>query len=239
MNNIDNNFETKIDEINSYITEDPLKATYLIDEALLQYQYSKEYQEILNSLRNKALFQIKKNNLIAKTNLSTLELINFLKNKKMDHLFMVCYNALLNKEKDEIKQFASEFQYFFNTKSFEEASFQTLIYDFLVQKEIDYNYLYNSKNINPIKLGSLLQNDNILKIQKDILNKYEKDVAIYKIASQVFAAYLFLKWDDILYKNTKNEWNTINNVTNVFLGKEDAKNLKSKDELDLYNVFSK
>ena len=39
MNNIDNNFETKIDEINSYITEDPLKATYLIDEALLQYQY--------------------------------------------------------------------------------------------------------------------------------------------------------------------------------------------------------
>ena len=152
---------------------------------------------------------------------------------------MVCYNALLNKEKDKIKQFASEFQYFFNTKSFEEASFQTLIYDFLVQKEIDYNYLYNSKNINPIKLGSLLQNDNILKIQKDILNKYEKDVAIYKIASQVFAAYLFLKWDDILYKNTENEWNTINNVTNVFLGKEDAKNLKSKDEIDLYNVFSK
>ena len=127
----------------------------------------------------------------------------------------------------------------FNTKSSEEASFQTIIYDFLVQKEIDYDYLYNSKNINPIKLGSLLQNDNILKIQKDILNKYEKDVAIYKIASQVFAAYLFLKWDDILYKNTKNEWNTINNVTNVFLGKEDAKNLKSKDEIDLYNVFSK
>ena len=53
-------YQTKIDEINSYITEDPLKATYLIDEALLQYQYSKEYQEILNSLRNKALFQIKK-----------------------------------------------------------------------------------------------------------------------------------------------------------------------------------
>ena len=99
--------------------------------------------------------------------------------------------------------------------------------------------MYNSKNINPIKLGSLLQNDNILKIQKDILNKYEKDVEIYKIASHVFAAYLFLKWDDILYKNTENEWDTINNVTNVFLGKENAKNLKSKDELDLYNVFSK
>ena len=239
MDNKNLEFETKIANIEENILIDPLKATYLIDESLNLFSYSKDMQQVLLSLREKALFQIKKNNLITKTNLSTLELINFLKNKKMDHLFMVCYKTLLNKNDDEIAKFASEFQYFFNEKSFEDASFQTLIYDLLVQKNINYDYKYNQKIINPKKLGSILENENILKLQKKILQQYEKDVAIYKIASQVFAAYLFLKWDDILYKKTNNESKTINNVINVFLNKSDKKALIEKDELDLYNVFWK
>lgn len=70
------------------------------------------------------------------------------------------------------------------------------------------------------------------------MTKYEKDIANYKIASQVFAGYLFLYWVDILKNKTKNDYETIVSVTEVLLGNKDKKDLKDKNELELYEIFS-
>lgn len=235
MSEKNHEFQKLIDLIEKEKDEDPLKASYLIDKSLKEYVL-KEEQDVLNYLREKIIFEIKKNKLLVKTSLPTIDLINFLKSLKMDYLFMVCYNELKNR--NDIKDLASEFQYFFNKDGFEYGSFQTLIYELMVEKEIDYEYIIKKEKINPKKFKSLLLNKDIDKIKNEVLTKYEKDIANYKIASQVFAAYLFLYWVDILKNKTKNDYETIVSVTEVLLGNKDKKDLKDKNELELYEIFS-
>lgn len=235
MSEKNHEFQKLIDLIEKEKKEDPIKASYLIDKSLKEYVL-KEEQEVLNYLREKIIFEIKKNKLLVKTSLSTIDLINFLKSLKMDYLFMVCYNELKNR--NDIKDLASEFQYFFNKDGFEYGSFQTLIYELMVEKEIDYEYIIKKEKINPKKFKSLLSNKDIDKIKNEVLTKYEKDIANYKIASQVFAGYLFLYWVDILKNKTKNDYETIVSVTEVLLGNKDKKDLKDKNELELYEIFS-
>lgn len=235
MSEKNHEFQKLIDLIEKEKDEDPIKASYLIDKSLKEYVL-KEEQEVLNYLREKIIFDIKKNKLLVKTSLPTIDLINFLKSLKMDYLFMVCYNELKNR--NDIKDLASEFQYFFNKDGFEYGSFQTLIYELMVEKEIDYEYIIKKEKINPKKFKSLLSNKDIDKIKNEVLTKYEKDIANYKIASQVFAGYLFLYWVDILKNKTKNDYETIVSVTEVLLGNKDKKDLKDKNELELYEIFS-
>lgn len=235
MSEKNHEFQKLIDLIEKEKNEDPIKASYLIDKSLKEYVL-KEEQEVLNYLREKIIFDIKKNKLLVKTSLPTIDLINFLKSLKMDYLFMVCYNELKNR--NDIKDLASEFQYFFNKDGFEYGSFQTLIYELMVEKEIDYEYIIKKEKINPKKFKSLLSNKDIDKIKNEVLTKYEKDIANYKIASQVFAGYLFLYWVDILKNKTKNDYETIVSVTEVLLGNKDKKDLKDKNELELYEIFS-
>ncbi len=235
MSEKNHEFQKLIDLIEKEKDEDPIKASYLIDKSLKEYVL-KEEQEVLNYLREKIIFEIKKNKLLVKTSLPTIDLINFLKSLKMDYLFMVCYNELKNR--NDIKDLASEFQYFFNKDGFEYGSFQTLIYELMVEKEIDYEYIIKKEKINPKKFKSLLSNKDIDKIKNEVLTKYEKDIANYKIASQVFAGYLFLYWVDILKNKTKNDYETIVSVTEVLLGNKDKKDLKDKNELELYEIFS-
>ena len=235
MSEKNHEFQKLIDLIEKEKKEDPIKASYLIDKSLKEYVL-KEEQEVLNYLREKIIFEIKKNKLLVKTSLPTIDLINFLKSLKMDYLFMVCYNELKNR--NDIKDLASEFQYFFNKDGFEYGSFQTLIYELMVEKEIDYEYTIKKEKINPKKFKSLLLNKDIDKIKNEVLTKYEKDIANYKIASQVFAGYLFLYWVDILKNKTKNDYETIVSVTEVLLGNKDKKDLKDKNELELYEIFS-
>ena len=235
MSEKNHEFQKLIDLIEKEKEEDPIKASYLIDKSLKEYVL-KEEQEVLNYLREKIIFEIKKNKLLVKTSLPTIDLINFLKSLKMDYLFMVCYNELKNR--NDIKDLASEFQYFFNKDGFEYGSFQTLIYELMVEKEIDYEYIIKKEKINPKKFKSLLSNKDIDKIKNEVLTKYEKDIANYKIASQVFAGYLFLYWVDILKNKTKNDYETIISVTEVLLGNKDKKDLKDKNELELYEIFS-
>lgn len=235
MSEKNHEFQKLIDLIEKEKEEDPIKASYLIDKSLKEYVL-KEEQEVLNYLREKIIFEIKKNKLLVKTSLPTIDLINFLKSLKMDYLFMVCYNELKNR--NDVKNLASEFQYFFNKDGFEYGSFQTLIYELMVEKEIDYEYIIKKEKINPKKFKSLLSNKDIDKIKNEVLTKYEKDIANYKIASQVFAGYLFLYWVDILKNKTKNDYETIVSVTEVLLGNKDKKDLKDKNELELYEIFS-
>ena len=235
MSEKNHEFQKLIDLIEKEKEEDPIKASYLIDKSLKEYVL-KEEQEVLNYLREKIIFDIKKNKLLVKTSLPTIDLINFLKSLKMDYLFMVCYNELKNR--NDVKNLASEFQYFFNKDGFEYGSFQTLIYELMVEKEIDYEYIIKKEKINPKKFKSLLSNKDIDKIKNEVLTKYEKDIANYKIASQVFAGYLFLYWVDILKNKTKNDYETIVSVTEVLLGNKDKKDLKEKNELELYEIFS-
>ena len=235
MSEKNHEFQKLIDLIEIEKEEDPIKASYLIDKSLKEYVL-KEEQEVLNYLREKIIFEIKKNKLLVKTSLPTIDLINFLKSLKMDYLFMVCYNELKNR--NDIKDLASEFQYFFNKDGFEYGSFQTLIYELMVEKEIDYEYIIKKEKINPKKFKSLLSNKDIDKIKNEVLTKYEKDIANYKIASQVFAGYLFLYWVDILKNKTKNDYETIVSVTEVLLGNKNKKDLKGKNELELYEIFS-
>lgn len=235
MSEKNHEFQKLIDLIEKEKKEDPIKASYLIDKSLKEYVL-KEEQEVLNYLREKIIFEIKKNKLLVKTSLPTIDLINFLKSLKMDYLFMVCYNELKNR--NDVKNLASEFQYFFNKDGFEYGSFQTLIYELMVEKEIDYKYIIKKEKINPKKFKSLLSNKDIDKIKNEVLTKYEKDIANYKIASQVFAGYLFLYWVDILKNKTKNDYETIVSVTEVLLGNKDKKDLKDKNELELYEIFS-
>lgn len=235
MSEKNHEFQKLIDLIEKEKEEDPIKASYLIDKSLKEYVL-KEEQEVLNYLREKIIFDIKKNKLLVKTSLPTIDLINFLKSLKMDYLFMVCYNELKNR--NDIKDLASEFQYFFNKDGFEYGSFQTLIYELMVEKEIDYEYIIKKEKINPKKFKSLLSNKDIDKIKNEVLTKYEKDIANYKIASQVFAGYLFLYWVDILKNKTKNDYETIVSVTEVLLGNKNKKDLKDKNELELYEIFS-
>lgn len=235
MSEKNHEFQKLIDLIEKEKNEDPIKASYLIDKSLKEYVL-KEEQEVLNYLREKIIFEIKKNKLLVKTSLPTIDLINFLKSLKMDYLFMVCYNELKNR--NDIKDLASEFQYFFNKDGFEYGSFQTLIYELMVEKEIDYEYIIKKEKINPKKFKSLLSNKDIDKIKNEVLTKYEKDIANYKIASQVFAGYLFLYWVDILKNKTKNDYETIVSVTEVLLGNKNKKDLKNKNELELYEIFS-
>ncbi|VEU55587.1 hypothetical protein [Metamycoplasma orale] len=235
MSEKNHEFQKLIDLIEKEKEEDPIKASYLIDKSLKEYVL-KEEQEVLNYLREKIIFDIKKNKLLVKTSLPTIDLINFLKSLKMDYLFMVCYNELKNR--NDVKNLASEFQYFFNKDGFEYGSFQTLIYELMVEKEIDYEYIIKKEKINPKKFKSLLSNKDIDKIKNEVLTKYEKDIANYKIASQVFAGYLFLYWVDILKNKTKNDYETIVSVTEVLLGNKDKKDLKDKNELELYEIFS-
>lgn len=235
MSEKNHEFQKLIDLIEKEKEEDPIKASYLIDKSLKEYVL-KEEQEVLNYLREKIIFEIKKNKLLVKTSLPTIDLINFLKSLKMDYLFMVCYNELKNR--NDIKDLASEFQYFFNKDGFEYGSFQTLIYELMVEKEIDYEYIIKKEKINPKKFKSLLSNKDIDKIKNEVLTKYEKDIANYKIASQVFAGYLFLYWVDILKNKTKNDYETIVSVTEVLLGNKNKKDLKGKNELELYEIFS-
>lgn len=235
MSEKNHEFQKLIDLIEKEKNEDPIKASYLIDKSLKEYVL-KEEQEVLNYLREKIIFDIKKNKLLVKTSLPTIDLINFLKSLKMDYLFMVCYNELKNR--NDVKDLASEFQYFFNKDGFEYGSFQTLIYELMVEKEIDYEYIIKKEKINPKKFKSLLSNKDIDKIKNEVLTKYEKDIANYKIASQVFAGYLFLYWVDILKNKTKNDYETIVSVTEVLLGNKDKKDLKDKNELELYEIFS-
>ncbi|ACF07577.1 Uncharacterised protein [Metamycoplasma arthritidis] len=221
-----------IDEISE---QDPLKAIYLIDDSLKKYP-QKELQTILTSLRNSLEHQIKRNNLMTKTNLGTLELINLLKNKKMDYFFMIAYQEL--KKRSDLQENAYEFQYFFNKEDFDSAGFQTLIYDLLHFAQIDFDYQMHEHKINPKKLGSFLENQNIKKMEKELLEIFEKDIAKYKIASQVFSAFLFQNWVNILLEKTQNEYEQIVNVTEVLLGSKDKTTL-NENELKLYAVFAK
>ncbi|WP_412031798.1 hypothetical protein [Metamycoplasma buccale] len=233
MNMKEQEFDALLKTIDDIREEDPLKAIFVIDENLKQF-LSKEMNNTLNALRDDITYQIKKNNLITKTNLNTLDLISSLKNKKMDYIFMLNYNEL--KKRNNLQENASEFQYFFNNQSFEDAYFQTLIYDLLVLKNVDFDFKIKEKIINPKKLGSFLKNKDLKKMQDEIFNIYEKDVAKTHIARQVFSAYLFLNWIEILFNETKNDYNQIINVINVLLGDKDSNTL-NKEELELYKIF--
>ncbi len=230
-NNI--NFDEILKKVKEIKQIDPLRAIYIIDEELKNVISENDIAD-LNALRDNVIFQIKKNNLIAKTSLDTLTLINLLKNKKMDYAFMVMYNEL--KARENLAKYAKDFQYFFDEINFDSAGFQTLIYDLLVLKDIDFNYKVNGEIINPKKMGSFLKNEGVNKMQEKILNLFEKDISKIKIARQVFSAYLFQNWIDILLNRTSNDYEQIFNVVQVLYGEKSSKDLTEK-ERKLYNVF--
>ncbi|BAP39568.1 hypothetical protein [Metamycoplasma canadense] len=229
---LEKEFDQFIDEINKIRYEDPLRAIYLLDEGKKQFQVSAMQNEI-DAFRNNILFQIKKNNLKTKTNLDTLSLINSLKNKKMDYIFMLNYNELKNRS---LNEFSSEFQYFFNGDGFDNSGFQTLIYDLLQSKNIDFDYKVKNDVINPKKDGSFLKNESIAKLEKEILNLFKEDVAKSKIARQVFSGYLFQNWIKILKNKTFNEYQDIVSVTQVLFGEKNENDL-SKEQKILYALF--
>ncbi|AZG68930.1 hypothetical protein [Mycoplasma struthionis] len=225
------NLFIKIQEIRN---EDPLKAIYLIDESKKQFIAQAEINE-LDALRRNIEYQIKKQNLIVKTSLDTISLINSLKNKKMDYVFMLIYNELKNRD---LKEYASEFQYFFNGNDFDNKGFQTLIYDLLQKKEIDYDYKISEYIINPKKLGAIDENKEIKRIQNEILSHFEKDIAKSKTASQVFAAYVFQNWLEIINQKTQNDYQIIIDVIDTLLGQKDANELQNEAK-KLYEFFKK
>ncbi|TPR53360.1 hypothetical protein [Metamycoplasma neophronis] len=233
MNIEEKEFDKLYEQVEEIRKEDPLKAIYLIDEAKKNFVTRNELADI-ESLRENIVFQIKKNKLITKTNLDTLTMINSLKNKKMDYVFMLIYNELKNRE--DLKQYASEFQYFFNSEGFDNAGFQTLVYDLLYNAKIDYDYKVQNEIINPVKLGSFLENKEILKMQDEIFATFNKDVAKNKIARQVFSAYLFQNWVDILLKKTQNDYIQIVDVVGVLYGEKNVDEL-DESEKKLYAIF--
>ncbi|TPE57543.1 hypothetical protein FJO69_01255 [[Mycoplasma] falconis] len=236
MSNLENNekeFDLKISEIEKLRYSDPLKAIYVIDEAKKQFAAKNEQQD-LDTLRELVLIEIKKKNLKTQTSLDTLSLINSLKNKKMDYAFMLIYNEL--KAREDLAKYASEFQYFFNEEGFDASGFQTLIYDLLSEANIDWEYKIQGKTINPSKLGSFLKNQDILKMQNEIINSFYDDVAKNKIARQVFAAYLFQNWIDILLNKTNEDYENIINVVKVLYGEQKPEGLSEKAQ-KLYEVF--
>ncbi|AXE60777.1 hypothetical protein DA803_01585 [[Mycoplasma] phocae] len=237
-NNKNNNaldFDKILEEITLIRKDDPIKAIYKVDEYLKNAVLSDDIAD-LESLRQNIIFQIKKDNLIVKTNLDTLSLINSLKNKKMDYVFMLNYNEL--KGRDDFHKHAAEFQHFFNQSDFDSGGFQTLIYDLLQNKEIDFDYLVNGQIINPKKLGSFLENPGISKMQSEIFATFDKDVAKNKVARQVFSAYLFKNWVDILLKKTTHDYEQIINVVNVLYGEKDENELNNEEKA-IYQIFSK
>ncbi|WP_369085940.1 hypothetical protein AB5V95_00375 [Metamycoplasma spumans] len=229
----ENEFDKLYQQVEEIRKEDPLRAIYLIDENKKNFVTRNELAD-LDSLRENIIFQIKKNKLITNTKLDTLSLINSLKNKRMDYVFMLNYNEL--KKRNDLKEYSSEFQYFFNSEGFDNAGFQTLIYDLLHNCHIDYDYKVNGNVINPEKMGSFLENEEILKMQNEIFATFEKDVAKNKIARQVFSAYLFQNWIDILLKQTKNDYIQIINVVKVLYGEKNVNEL-TEQETKLYNIF--
>ena len=66
MSEKNHEFQKLIDLIEKEKKEDPIKASYLIDKSLKEYVL-KEEQEVLNYLREKIIFEIKKNKLLVKT----------------------------------------------------------------------------------------------------------------------------------------------------------------------------
>lgn len=226
-------FEQELTKIMKVANEDGLYASYLIDDALKQFPL-KEEQDALNALRQGIANDLRKKNISSKTKLTTLQLINFLKNKVVDYIFMFCYLEL--KKREDIDTFANEFQHFFNGNSFENKGYQTLIYTLLEENKIDFDYKIENQIINPKKLGSFTNNPNIKKIEKELLNFYSKDIAKYKTASQVFSAYLFENWINILLNKTINEYETIVNVAEVLLGNKPKDTLTEK-ELEVYKIF--
>ncbi|MGX9339380.1 MULTISPECIES: hypothetical protein [unclassified Mycoplasma] len=232
MDLIEKEFNDFIDKITEIRYDDPLKAIYLLDNSRNKFVIDAMQKEI-DAFRNTILFQIKKNNLKTKTNLDTLSLINSLKNKKMDYIFMLNYNELKNRD---INEYLSEFQFFFNGDGFDNGGFQTLIYDLLQTKNVDYNYKVNNIIINPKIDGSFLKNEAIAKLEKEILTIYSNDVAKSKIARQVFSAYLFKNWINILKNKTISEYEEIINVTKVLFGESDENSL-SDNEKSLYSLF--
>ncbi|AZZ65774.1 hypothetical protein DMC14_003220 [Metamycoplasma phocicerebrale] len=233
MNNLlEKEFNSFIDNIMEIRLEDPLKAIYLLDEGQKQFPISAMQKEI-EAIRNSITFQLKKNNLITKTSLDTLSLINSLKNKKMDYIFMLNYNEL---KKRDISKYLSEFQHFFEGKGFDNSGFQTLIYDLLQTKNVDYDYKVKNEIINPKKDGSFLKNPSIAKLEKEILESFNKDIAKSKIARQVFSAYLFQNWIDILKNKTIEDHKIIENVTAVLFNEKEEKDLNESEKI-LYALF--
>ncbi|MBN4089667.1 hypothetical protein OF364_02535 [Mycoplasma enhydrae] len=233
MNNLlEKEFSAFIDRILEMRYEDPLKAIYLLDDAQKQFPMTQMQKEI-ETVRNNITFQIKKNNLKTKTSLETLELINSLKNKKMDYIFMLIYNELKTRD---ISKYLSEFQYFFNGEGFDNSGFQTLIYDLLQTKGIDYDYKIKNEIINPLKDGSFLKNPDIAKMESRIINAFSSDIAKTKIARQVFSAYLFQNWVEILKNKTNDDYKIIENVTAVLFNEKSEKDL-NKAESILYALF--
>ncbi|TDU97835.1 hypothetical protein [Metamycoplasma hyosynoviae] len=214
--------------------EDYLKAIALIEEGFKNF-FTKEEHDVLNSYRDFILAKIKLNNLQTKTNLPTLDLINIIKSKKMDHLFFVCYNIL--KTREDVKDYASEFQFFFNYKNFDDSMFSPLIYDLLVEHQIDYDYKVEQKTINPKKLGSVLKNKDIAKLEEELKEEYGKDIAKFKIVNQLFSIYIFKNWSKILFNETKNDYITIKNVAEVLLGNKDKSSLTTDEEKEFYKMF--
>ncbi|MGC7154672.1 hypothetical protein [Metamycoplasma hominis] len=236
MNNIDNNLffiEEEIKKIEKIAKEDPLKAIYVLDEDKKQFSLKEDLDD-LDALRDNIEFQLKKQNLITSTKLDTLSLINSLKNKKMGYAFMLSYNEL--KKRDDIAKYAIEFQDFFKGNDFDSKGFQTLIYDLLVNSNIDFEYDIQNKKINPKKLGSLLKNAEIQKMQDEIIATFDKDISKNKVARQVFSAYLFQNWVAILLHETKDDYLKISHVIEVILGNQTPDSL-SKEEKELYNIF--
>ncbi|ENY68739.1 Hypothetical protein, putative granin [Metamycoplasma auris 15026] len=235
MNNLlEEEFNAFIDRISKIRNEDPLKAIYLLDEAKNQFPLPAMQNEI-ESFRNIILSQIKRNNLKTTTSLETLELINSLKNKKMDYVFMLIYNELKNRD---ISSYLSEFQYFFEGIDFDSNGFQALIYDLLQQKNVDYDYKINNEIINPSKDGSFLKNAAIAKLEKEIIELFKSDISKTKIARQVFGAYLFQNWVAILKNRTQDDYSIISNVTKVLFNEKDASEL-NETELSLYKLLAK
>ncbi|PZW01472.1 hypothetical protein [Metamycoplasma auris] len=235
MNNIlEEEFNTFIDEISQIRKEDPLKAIYLLDEAKKQFPISAMQNEI-ESFRNIILSQIKRTNLKTNTSLETIKLINSLKNKKMDYVFMLNYNELKNRD---ISNYLSEFQYFFEGDGFDNSGFQTLIYDLLQSKNVNYDYQIKNDIINPSKDGSFLKNEAIAKLEKEIIELFKSDISKTKIARQVFGAYLFQNWVNILKNRTQNDYEIISNVTKVLFNEKDASEL-NESEQTLYKLLAK
>ncbi|MBN0970880.1 hypothetical protein [Mycoplasma phocoeninasale] len=228
-------FERILAEVTEIRKDDPIRAIYVVDGHLKNAILSDDVAD-LEALRQNIIFQIKKDNLAVKTTLDTLSLINSLKGKKMDYVFMLNYNEL--KKRDDFEQYAAEFQHFFNQHDFDSAGFQTLIYDLLQNKQIDFDYSVRGQIINPKKLGSFLENTGISKMQAEIFATFDKDIAKNKVARQVFSAYLFKNWVDILLRKTTHDYEQIINVVNVLYGEKDKSELNAEEKA-IYQIFSK
>ncbi|RMA77506.1 hypothetical protein JN00_0458 [Metamycoplasma subdolum] len=227
-------FQKTLDDIQIVREKDLLEAIFLLDELGKKTFIEAQLREI-NAMRESIIFELKRKNLKAQTKLDTLKLINCLKNKKMDHAFMVIYNEL--KTRDDVQDYASEFQFFFNQNDFQARGFQTLLYEFLAFQKIDYDFIVNKRKINPKKLGNLADKSEIKKAQDHVLGFFEKDIAKYKTASKVFTGYLFTYWDEILFNNTINDEQAIINVTQVLLGDKNKDEL-NENERKIYEIFA-